>query len=110
MTLEAGARHQKITLQRFTATTDDYGGETQKTYADLSVEWAEVVFGTGRERRAAVQEGGIQAATFNMLNNSITRSLTLRDRISYLGSFWDIQSVNPIGDNKGITVTATRSE
>lgn len=109
MTLEAGARSQLITFQRFTATTNDYGEEIQ-TWADLETAWAQVRFGTGQERRAAAQEGNEQAATFGVIGNPVTRALTVRDRINYLGEAWDIQALNPTSNNQGVVITATRSK
>lgn len=109
MTLEAGARSQKIVFQRFTATTDDYGHEV-RIWTDFATEWAQVRFGTGQERRAAAQEGSSQAATFGVLSNPMTRALTTRDRISYMSDSWNILALNPTSDNKGIVLTAVRSD
>lgn len=108
MTLEAGYRNQLVVLQRFTATTNDHGHESQ-TWASIGSEWAQVRFGTGQERRAAAQEGNQQAATFGVLSNTVTRSLTVRDKIVYLGDDWDIQGLSPTQDNQGVIITAIRS-
>src|SRR3546814_17888757 len=71
---------QKITLQRFTATQDEYGEEVQ-TWADLGAERAKKFQGRGDERRAAAREQGTKVATFMMHSNSRTRGLLVRDRI-----------------------------
>src|SRR3546814_5319787 len=60
---------QKITLQRFTATQDEYGEEVQ-TWADLGAERAKKFQGRGDERRAAAREQGTKVATFMMHSNS----------------------------------------
>lgn len=108
MTLEAGARTQLIIIERGTPTTDDYGGETL-AWASIAQAWAQVRFGTGAERRAAAQEGSDQAATFGVLYTPTIATITVKDRIQYLGSAWDIEAWNPTSDNKGIIITATRS-
>src|SRR3546814_1724298 len=71
---------QKITLQRFTATQDEYGEEVQ-TWADLGAERAKKFQGRGDERRAAGREQGTQVATSMMHSKSRTRGLLVRDRI-----------------------------
>lgn len=105
MTLAADER--KVTLQRYTAVTDPYGGETE-TWADLGSEWAQVFYGRGDERRTAAMEQGSQAATFKMNSNSITRALTVRDRIVLDGVHWDIQGTAPM-TRATVEVTAVRA-
>jgi head-tail adaptor len=97
--MTAGRRDQKIVIQRGTASTDDYGGETL-TWATLATEWAAVFYGKGDERRQAAVEQGNQAATFQVLANTNTRSVGVKDRISHNGSFWDIVGVAPMDRGK----------
>lgn len=107
--MTAGRRSNLVTLQRYTATQDDYGEEVQ-TWADYGTEWAAVFYGAGAERRQAAMEQGSQAATFEMLGNASTRALTLKDRISLDGAAWDITNIAPDTPTRGeIAVTATRS-
>lgn len=87
--MTAGRRDQLVTLQRYTATQDDYGEEVP-TWADLDEEWAAVFFGRGSERRQAAQEQASQVATFQMLSNDTTTGLLPRDRIVHAGANWDI--------------------
>lgn len=107
--MPAGRRAQRITLQRYTAAQDDYGEEVQ-TWADLGDEWAAVFYGRGDERRQAAMEQGAQPATFQMLSNTTTRALRLRDRIVLDSVTWDITGVAPDTPRRGlIEVTAVRS-
>ncbi len=104
----AGRRDSLITLQRFTATQDEYGEEIQ-TWADRGKEWAAVYLGRGDERRQAAQEQAVQAATFNMLSNGLTRGAKVEDRIVWDGSNWDVVSIAPDAPKRGeIEMTAKR--
>jgi head-tail adaptor len=102
-----GAFDRLITVQRATATTDDYGGETQ-TWADVEEAYARVRFGLASEQRQAAQEAGTQAATFEVVPTVALLAVTLKDRIFFDGSFWDIQEVAPL-DRQTLRFTATRS-
>lgn len=97
--MTAGRRDQKIVIQRGTASTDDYGGETL-AWATLATEWAAVFYGKGDERRQAAVEQGNQAATFQVLSNTNTRSVGVKDRISHNSSSWDIVGVAPMDRSK----------
>lgn len=107
--MTAGKRDQLVTLHRYTATQDDYGEETQ-AWAPIGQEWAAIYWGRGDERRQAAMEQGAQPATFNLLSNTLTRSLTLRDRIAGDAGEFDIVGIAPDFPKRGeIEVTATRS-
>jgi head-tail adaptor len=104
----AGKRTRRVALQKGTPTSDDYGGETI-VWATHTDAFAEVLFGTGQERREAAQEAGSQAATFIVPWTPKLAQVVLRDRIEGLGSTWDITSIAPVGLNKEIHFTATRN-
>lgn len=105
--MTVGRRDQLITIERFTATTGDYGEEVQ-TWAEFGQEWVAVFYGRGDERRQAAMEQGQQSATFRMLSNGTTRTLTVRDRIVHDGTNWDILGVAPM-DRATIELTAVRA-
>lgn len=107
MGIPAGQRDRLIVIERGTATSDNYGGETL-TWAEHARGWARVRFGTGQERREAAQEGGVQSATFELLSTAALRAVTLKDRILFDGSAWDITEAAPL-DRMTIRFTATRS-
>ncbi len=93
--MRAGRREALITFQRATATQDDYGEEAL-SWASLGTEWAAVFYGRGDERRQAAMEQGQQSATFQVLSNTVTRSVTLKDRLTLGGYIWDIVSIAPM--------------
>ena len=107
--MDSRKRNRKIVFQRGIPTEDQYGGEIL-TWQDFCTEWAAVIFGTGQERRAAAQEQATLPATFQVLRNSKTATLTPKDRILFDGVVWGITSAVPSKEfNAGIDVTAIRS-
>ncbi len=108
--MSASNRNRKVVFQRTGAPVDD-GYTTQPgTWADYCTEWAAVSFGTGQERRTAAQESASAPATFSVLANSLTRTLSVTDRIVFDGSNWDITSVVPSRElNAGVDITAVRA-
>lgn len=100
-------RNRKIAIERFTATQNDYGEEVP-TWSQLGTAWAEVKFGSGREKREAAQEAASQAATFDMVRNATTAAITIKDRLSFEG-MWDVQGISPSDDNRAVIVAAVRT-
>lgn len=99
-------RDDLITLERNTGTSENAFGEVTATWTTLATAWAQVIYGNGNERRKAGLEGADQPATFRVLANSVTRALTVQDRISF-GGAWDIVNVSPL-DRDAIEITAIR--
>jgi head-tail adaptor len=104
--MTGGRRDTLITIQRGTPTTDDYGGETV-VWATHATEWAEVFYGKGDERRQAAMEQGQQAAVFQCLSNTSTRSVSIEDRIVQGGSNWNIVGIAPDTPKRGEIEFAT---
>jgi head-tail adaptor len=102
----ASLRSELIVFQRAPPTEDESGGQTL-VWATYATRRARVRFGTAQEKREAAQEGGVQTATFECVSSSTLRSVTLKDRISYIGASWDIVETAPL-DRKTIRFTATR--
>lgn len=87
---------------------DDYGDEAE-TWRDLFSEYAAVYYGSGGEQRAAAQTQGEQAASFEVLNNTSTREVTIGDyRIKFGGGYWNIRAKADIDFNAGLKFTAIR--
>jgi head-tail adaptor len=103
----ASLRTELVTFQRATGTTNEYN-EGELTWATYATRRARVRFGTAQEKREAAQEGGVQSATFECVRSSTLDAVTLKDRISYLGSFWDLTETAPL-DRKTIRFTGTRT-
>lgn len=105
--MSATQRTELIIIQRGTATANEYN-ESEFVWATYATLRARVRFGTAQEKREAAQEGGSQAATFECIRSSVTEAVTLKDRISYLGSFWDLTETAPL-DRQTIRFTGTRN-
>jgi head-tail adaptor len=91
----AGQRDKLVTLERASSAEDDHG-EQVADWAPLGKEWARVLFGTGFERRSGAVQQGAQPATFQVLDNSRTRSLSVRDRIVWNNMAWVIVGLAPV--------------
>lgn len=105
---QAGRRIRRITIERAAITTNDYNEEIP-TWASHCEAFADVLFGSGQERREAAQERGSQSATFIVPWTPTLATVTIKDRISFDGAAWDIQGVAPIGLSREIHFTAVRS-
>lgn len=105
--MSASNRTEMVVIERATVTENDHGDEVE-AWTTYATRRARVRFGTAQERRQAAQEGGTQSATFECVNSATLRAVTLKDRISYLGSYWDITERAPL-DAKTIRFTATRT-
>lgn len=103
----ASQRTELIVFERATASETEHGGETL-VWAQLTSRRARVRFGTAQEKRQAAQEGGVQTATFECERSAALDAVTLKDRISYLGSAWDLTETAPL-DRKTIRFTGTRT-
>lgn len=107
--MTAGRRANLVTFEGATATQDDYGQEVQ-AWGALGVAWAAVFWGKGDERRQAAAEQGLQAATFQVLDNAMTRAVTIKNRIIMDGNQFDIVGIAPDTPKRGhIEFTATRA-
>lgn len=105
----AGRRDKLVTLERFTSTQNSYGEEVE-TWAAIGQEKVAIYYGSGSERRQAAMEQGSQTATFEMLSNTRTRGLTIRDRIVHEGNNWDIIELAPDTPRRGmVRAVATRA-
>ena len=104
----AGARRTLVIFERATSSRNSFN-EEKPAWAEHGRARAQVYFGQGSERREAAQERGRQSATFRMLANATTRGVKMTDRLSALGSAWDIVSLAPDQPTPGeIEITATR--
>ena len=105
----ASERKWSITFLRATTTTDEYN-QAVEDWSDpttLATRMARVRFGTAQEQREAAQETGIQSASFECVRSSTLDGVTLRDRIGFDGSQWNIAERAPL-DTATIRFTATR--
>lgn len=105
----ASQRTELIVFQRATVTTNEYN-EAVEDWSDpteLATRRARVRFGTAQEKREAAQESASQTATFECVRSAELDAVRLKDRISYLGSAWDITESAPL-DRSTIRFTGIR--
>lgn len=107
MRVEAGKRDRLIVIERATFTTDAMGGRIE-TWHQYARAWAQVIFGTGAERREAAQQIASVSATFRIVSSPTLATVTPQHRIQFMGAVWDISSVVPLG-RANIEITATRA-
>jgi len=109
----AGDRNTKVTFERGTPVEDDYTSESHIDWSELQFShqaWAKITYGTGQERREAAQESASQAATIMCLWTPALADVGAKDRAIFNGAVWDITSTVPIGLNRELHFTVTRSE
>lgn len=88
--MKAGTRQDLVIFQRYEMTENSFGEPVKSdTPTVIGEEWAQVMFGSGKELREAARESASQSATFHVRNSSVTRALTPSDEISFKG-LWDI--------------------
>lgn len=105
--MSAGGKRDLIALQRAQVTQDDYNEEVHD-WQEIGREWAEIHYGRGDERRQAAMEQGKLPATFVVFDNALTRSLKLKDRITFDEGEWDVVQNTP-GKSGEREITATRA-
>lgn len=105
--MSATHRKELIAIQRSTSTENDHGDQVME-WATYATRRARVRFGTAQEKREAAQEGGTQSATFECVRSATLDAVTIKDRISYLGSYWDLTEAVPL-DRKTTRFTAVRT-
>lgn len=92
-----GRRNQRITFQRAAVSRDALGVEVPGEWVNLTSRWAQVFYGSGHERRNAGVEQAAQSATFNVLSDSVTRTITTKDQISHAGLLWEVTGIAQAG-------------
>jgi hypothetical protein len=105
--MSASDRTELIVFLRGTTSEDEYGQQVEGGTSTIATRRARVRFGTAQEKREAAQDGGAQSATFECVRSSTLEGVKLGDRITYLGSNWDITEIAPL-DRATIRFTATR--
>lgn len=93
----AGQRNTAVIFQRNGAGRTPMGGAAAPSWTTLGTRLGKVLYGTGAERRGAAGEQAVQAATFRVLADALTKTITQKDRIVLDGLAWDITSIAPIG-------------
>lgn len=101
--MKAGDLDRRITVERASVATDNYGGET-RTWAALGTVWAQVLPISDGERWRA---GEVAAHVTTRFRIRWGLGVTVRDRIVYEGRAYDIAGVKEIGRREGQEITAS---
>lgn len=106
----ATQRKWAITFLAAGTTTNEYNEEVSdwSNTTTLASRRAKVRFGSAQEKREAAQEGGVQTATFECVRSATLNAVTLKNKIGFDGSQWDIVEKAPLSP-KDIRFTATRT-
>lgn len=105
--MTAGQRSELIVFERATVTQNEFN-EGEASWTTLFSRRARVRFGSAQEQRQAAQETGVQTATFECVRSAELDGVTLKDRIFYLSSRWDLKEIAPL-DRKTMRFTGTRT-
>lgn len=100
--MRSGRLDRRLTLQRKTATENDYG-EAVETWTDLATVWAEKIPVRGAERYAAMQT---VAEVIDRFKIRYRKDLTPLDRVICDGITYDVQGVLEIGRREGWEILA----
>lgn len=106
----ATQRKWSITFLQAVTTTNEYNESVENwgSPTTLATRRAKVRFGSAQEKREAAQEGGVQTATFECVRSTTLNAVTLKNKIGFDGSQWDIVEKAPLSP-KDIRFTATRT-
>jgi SPP1 family predicted phage head-tail adaptor len=109
--MKFGRMDARITIQRATVVTNDYG-ERVPTWATLATVWADVIWreGSGAERIASDQILSKQPVHFLIRYSTTVSSVSAKDRVSYGSKSYEIETIQEIGRNDGLRLTCTLRE
>lgn len=105
MGLPAGKRDRRIVLQRATSTKNGLN-EDVKQWSALGTRWAEKLDVSDGEQLRAAQMGATITTRFRVLRDSLTATLTPRDRIVLGSLVYEITGIKEI-DPDGLEITTT---
>ncbi len=98
--MRIGKSDRRITIQRYTTTTNTYGERVQ-SYSTLLTVWAELMkTGEGMtERITTDQDMPVQRVRFKIRSSSDSRGIKADDRVLYDSKFYNIQGIEEVGRN-----------
>ena len=92
--MPAHKRDQRIGFQRAAdVNRSALGTKVAASWSEIGRRLASVRYGTSAERRESGTESAVQAATFRTLADSLTRTVTVQDRITHDGLTYDITGI-----------------
>jgi len=108
MGLAAGKLDRRITLQRFTFTTDAGSGEQVKTWATLGPDklWASRRRASANETLASAELAGAISDVFEIRYGSAWSDVNPKDRLVFEGRTYEIVAAEEIDRRVGIRIAA----
>lgn len=106
MTLFSGKLDRRITLERFTYTTDPGSGEQVKTWSTLATVWAAKRDVSDSERVASAEVSAEISTRFQIRWDGSWSDLNPKDRVVYDGRTYDIVGVKELGRREGLEISA----
>lgn len=96
--MRIGQSDRRITVERYTTSTNDYGERVQ-TWATLLTVWAELMKTGERmtERITTDQDTPVQRLRFKIRSSSDSRGIKADDRVLYNSKYYNIQGIEEIG-------------
>jgi SPP1 family predicted phage head-tail adaptor len=98
--MRIGQSDRRITVERYTTSTNAYGERVQ-TWSTLLTVWAELMkTGEGMtERITSDQDMPVQRLRFKIRSSSDSRGIKADDRVLYNSKYYNIQGIEEIGRN-----------
>ena len=98
--MRIGKSDRRITVERYTTSTNAYGERVQ-TWGTLLTVWAELMkTGEGMtERISTNQDMPIQRVRFKVRSSSDSQGIKADDRVLYNSKYYNIQGIEEIGRN-----------
>ena len=106
MTIDPATLNRRVTVERYTLTSDPQWGDTY-AWADLRTVWAGMAYDSADEEFAAGQGYATRVVTFSM---RFTSDLSAVDRLRCLGVTYDIKGIRELGNRDGIEVKAEATD
>jgi len=96
--MRIGKSDRRITVERYTTSTNAYGERVQ-TWSTLLTVWAELMkTGEGMtERITTDQDMPVQRVRFKVRSSSDSRDIKADDRVLYNSKYYNIQGIEEVG-------------
>lgn len=94
--MPAGKYRHRVTIERLTESKDATGGLTE-SWSIVATRWARVVPLSGKESYDEAHELAVINARIELRADSITTSITAKDRATWNGAVYDIETPIDVG-------------
>lgn len=103
--MKIGRADRRITIDRATYTTNDYG-ERVASWSNVTTVWAELMKSAsiGESITNNAQDIARQTLYFKVRSSSTTRGIKADDRVTYATRTYDIKGIEEIGRNSELVI------